>query len=86
MKIFFVLISAAGLRARRVLLSLGYSRMELAIPSCIFMATMCMESMDNVLGEQLLRERELDNVVNPDIYKPQVSGAYKSMVDRYTIA
>jgi len=37
--------------------------------------------MDSVLGEQLLRERELDNVVYPDIYKPQVSGAYKSMVD-----
>ena len=42
--------------------------------------------MDSVLGEQLLRERELDNVVDPDIYKPQVSGAYKSMVDWYTIA
>jgi len=37
--------------------------------------------MDSVLGEQLLRKRELDNVVDPDIYKPQVCGAYKSMVD-----
>jgi len=26
--------------------------------------------MDSVLGEQLLRERELNNVVDPDIYKP----------------
>jgi len=34
-----------------------------------------------VLGEQLLRKRELDNVVDPDFYKPQVSGIYKSMVD-----
>jgi len=37
--------------------------------------------MDSVLGEQLLREHELDNIVDPDIYKPQVFGAYKSMVD-----
>jgi len=37
--------------------------------------------MDSILGEQLLCERELDNVVDPDIYKPQVSGAYKSIVD-----
>jgi len=37
--------------------------------------------MDSILGKQLLRERELDNVGDPDIYKPQVSGAYKSMVD-----
>jgi len=42
--------------------------------------------MDSILDEQLLRERELDNIVDPDIYKPQVSGAYKSMVDQYTIA
>jgi len=42
--------------------------------------------MDSVLGEQLLREHELDNVVDPDIYKPQVSVVYKSIVDRYTIA
>jgi len=42
--------------------------------------------MDNVLGEQLLREHELDNIMDPDIYKPQVSGAYKSIVDQYTIA
>ena len=43
-------------------------------------------SMDSVLGEQLLCEHELDNVMDPDIYKPQISRAYKSIVDRYTIA
>jgi len=35
--------------------------------------------MDSVLGKQLLCECELDNVVDPDIYKPQVSGAFRSI-------
>jgi len=55
--------------------------MELAIPSCICGYHVYGGSMDSVLGEQLLRECELNNVVDPNIYKAQVSGAYKSMVD-----
>jgi len=42
--------------------------------------------MDSILGEQLLCEHEVGNVVDPWIYKPQVSGVYKSIMDQYTIA
>jgi len=63
--------------------TVGWSWLSLPVYSwlpCVW------KSMDSVLSEQLLHECELDNVVDPDIYKPQVSGAYKSIVDQYTIA
>jgi len=43
------------------------------------------EAWTAVLDEQLLHERELENIVGPDFYIPQVYGVYKSMVDQYTI-